>query len=98
MCFGKIVDMNVVANAGAVGSWIVTAKNIQRWSGACSSTKRQRNKMRFRVVRLADSACLVRSCCVEVTKTGITQVVGPIVSFERVLAEKLRRAIRVHRL
>ena len=41
MCAGKIFDMNVVANAGAIGSRIIRPKHTDVWQRAGSDLQYQ---------------------------------------------------------
>ena len=50
VCLGHIIDVDVVANTGSVGRWIVTAKNL--WiSARAESSKDPRNQIVLTTVR-----------------------------------------------
>src|SRR5208337_4644660 len=99
---GEIVHMNVVANAGAVGSRVVGAVDLQLGSVRGGGGDRQRNQMSFRVVELANLAAVVFTVCgarcVEVAQTHRAESVSAAVSLEGVFEKKLRRSIGIDRL
>ena len=53
---GQIVDVDVIANAGAVGGGIVVAENLDTLALSQRHLQHQRNQMRFRVVVFANRA------------------------------------------
>src|SRR5579871_3138223 len=95
---GKIVDMNVVANARTVRRGVICPENLQGRTSSGRSAKRQRNQVRLRIVKLSDFAALVCSGGVEVTQGDITEVIRPVVCLERLLEKQFRHTIRVDRL
>src|SRR5207248_3941551 len=60
MRLSQIIHMNIVANAGAVGSGIVVSENHQFFSLAEGNLEREGNEMIFRIVILAELT--IRRC------------------------------------
>ena len=54
--------------------------------------------MRFWIMELSDFSAVVGSCGIKVPQAHVTQSVCPIVSFERILEEKLGGPVGIHRL
>src|SRR5208282_3011730 len=90
---GKIVHMNVVANAGAIRSWVVGAVNFQLGSVRGGGSQRQRNQVSFRVMDFANLAALVGSGSVEITQTHRAQSVSTAIRRKRVFEKQFRRPI-----
>ena len=65
---GEIVNMNVVANAGAVRSRVVGPVDSQLGSVLGGGGKHQRNQVSFRVMELANLAAFIGSRGVEITQ------------------------------
>src|SRR5216684_3816216 len=91
----EIVNMNVVANAGAVRSRVVRSEDLQLGSFLAGGGKRQRNQMSLRIVQFANLAAVIGSRGVEIAQTDRAQSVSAAVSFERVFDKKLRGAIGI---
>src|SRR5579864_2717273 len=98
MGVGQIIYMNVVADAGSVGSGIVRSKDLQFRSETGSSAQGQRDEMSFRIVQLADFTALVCARSVEITQAGETESIGAVVTFECLLEEQFGDSVRIHRL
>src|SRR5208282_5354819 len=86
---GEIVDMDVVANAGAIGGGIVGAVNLQLSSVLGGGRNRQWNQVSLRIVELARLATFIGSRGVEVAQSHRAQSVRAVVSLERIFETKL---------
>src|SRR5438093_11660494 len=56
MSLGEIVDVNIVANAGAVRSWIIGAVNLDMRSPSQDGLQNERDQMGLRVVVFANGS------------------------------------------
>ena len=68
MAVGKVGDVNIIADAGAVGGRIIIAEQGQWRSVAGCRLHRQRNQMRFGFMELANLPVGVRARSVEISK------------------------------
>ena len=84
---GKIVDVDVVADAGAVGRGIVGAEDVQLWALARCGAEGERDQMCFGIVEFADFSAFVGTGGVEITQGGEAEAVGAVVGFEGLLEE-----------
>src|SRR6266446_6220856 len=66
---GEIVHVNVVADAGAVRSWVVRSEDLQLGSVLGGGGKRQWNQMSLRIVEFANLAAVIASRSVEIAQT-----------------------------
>src|ERR1017187_944617 len=92
MGVGQIGDMDVIADAGAVGGGIVVAIDADRLAASEGYIEDERNEVGFRFVGFAagDAAGAFRSTRdVEVAERGVAQAVDSIEPLEHVLDEKL---------
>src|ERR1700759_3916263 len=71
---GQIGDVNVVADAGSVRSFVVGAEDRDEFALALCDLQNQRDQMRFRMMRFALIGC--RACSVEVTQARVTQAMN----------------------
>src|SRR5208282_2260681 len=105
---GKIVHMNVVADAGAIRSRIVGSIDLQLGdlqfgdlqlnSIPGGGGESERNQVRFGIVKLANLAAFIGSGSVEIAQPHRAESIGAVVSLERIFEKKLRRAIGIYRL
>src|SRR5271154_3832449 len=97
MSFGEIAYMDVVANAGAIGSGVIMAEDLDVLAQAEGDIEHQGNDMRLGLVRFAARPVGVdhRAGDVEVTETGVAQAVDLIDPSEHMFDEKLRLAISI---
>ena len=82
---GQVVDVDVIADAGAVGRGVVGAEDVDRLALAESDLQDQRDEMRFGVVVLADRAVGRGTGGVEVAQRGVAEAVGVRVVGQRML-------------
>src|SRR6202042_1863614 len=94
---GQIVDVDVVAEASAVGRGIVGGEDIQLGAIGQGRLKGELDQMRFGIVKFADLAGLVGSGGVEVPQTCYAEIEGMPVRFECVFECELRRSIGIDR-
>src|SRR5258705_13913358 len=66
---GQVVDVNVVANAGSIGSGIVSAEDLE-FGAFLRGGKSKWNQMGLGIVQLADLAAFVGTGGIEVAQTG----------------------------
>src|SRR5579864_4003974 len=85
MRVGQIIYMNVVADAGSIGSGIVRSENLQFRPEAGRGTQSQRDEVSFRIVQLTDFTALICAGSVEITQAGEAESVSAVVTFERLL-------------
>ncbi len=97
MGFGQVGHVNVVANGGSVGRWVVGAEDLELFAATESGFDREGNEMRFRVVVLADLAVGIGASGVEITERSESNGVGLLVPAEDLLDRELRLAVRIHR-
>ena len=95
VCAAQVVDVDVVAQAGAVRRRVVVAKDLQGWAASGGRIDRQRDKVRLGIMVLADRAIGRGPRGVEVAKGGKAQAVGGRDRRQRVLEVELGLAIRV---
>src|ERR1700685_193930 len=84
---GKIVDVDVVADAGAVGRGIGGAEDVLLWALARCGAEGERDQMCFGIVEFADFSAFVGTGGVEITQGGEAKSVGAVVGFEGLLEE-----------
>lgn len=65
---GEIGHMDVIANAGSIGGWIVVAENIDFFALSCRYFKHQRDQMCLRIVRFTKLAVFIRPRSVEISQ------------------------------
>ena len=92
----QILHVNVVPDAGTIGSGVIVPENGDVRQRACRYAEDQRNEMGFRIVSLPVRRG--RSRGVEVTKADRADAVGPRVSAQAALECQFCFAIRVRRL
>ncbi len=90
----QIVQMDVIANAGASPSQIVPALNLQFRPVLNRSRQRQRNQVSLGKVDLARLSVFIGSGGVGIAQADRTQTVSAPVSLQRILKKYLGRAIR----
>src|SRR5262249_37087511 len=98
MRLGKISHVDVVANAGSIGSWVIIAINFEGGTLALNGLEHDGNQMSFGFMQFPDGSGLIGSGSVEVTEDDETQSVSAAVGLKSVLKRKLCRSIGVHRL
>ena len=98
MRFGEVVNVNVVANARAIDSRIVIAKDFQGRSFALDCLQDERNQVRFRIMILANLASVVGPSRIEVSEGHVAQAVRATISLERILQRELGCAVGIYRL
>lgn len=92
---GKVVDVDVVAEAGAVGRGIVRAEDLQLKIAGQRGLESERDEVRFRIVEFTDLAGLVGSGGIEVAQAGDMQSVGSAVGFEGIFEGELGGAVGI---
>ena len=93
----QIVDVDVIANAGAVGRGIVVAENRDVFALPERHLQHDRNQVRLGRVVLAHVALRARAGGVEVTQRRVAQAVGRGVIGQRLLDDQLGEAVRIDR-
>ena len=100
MRVGQVGDVDVVADAGAVGGGIVVAVDANGGASPERDVEDERNQVGFRVVGFAAGDALGtfrRAGYVEVAQRGIAQAVNAIEPAEHVLDKQLGLAIGIGR-
>ena len=98
MGFRKVRNMDVVADAGAVGSWVVFAINADGRTAAHGDVKDERDEVRFGVVGLAAGdavGALGGASDVEIAQRGIAEAVNSVEPGEHVFNEKFGFAVDI---
>ena len=96
MGVSEITHVNIVAQTGAVGGWIILAEHLQRIA-ANRRLNCPRNDVDFGRVILANGAVRVRTSSIEVAQRDPAEAVRPLDVFERTLDRQLRFAVGVDR-
>jgi hypothetical protein len=91
----QVVDVDVVADAGAVSGVVVAAKNADVWPAPTGGLPHQRDQMGFRVVALAQLAFWVSACGVEVAQAYRLETIRFIIVSQGLLHHQLGAAIGV---
>ena len=94
---GQVVDVDVVADAGAVGRGVVGAEDVDRLALAERDLQDERDEVRFGVVVFADRAVGGGAGGVEVAEGGVAEAVGVRVVGQRVLDDQLGEAVGIDR-
>ncbi len=68
VCATKVVDVDIVPQAGTIRSRVVGAKYLQCWAATRCGIDRKRDKMRFWIVRFTDGSVFRGPGRVEVTE------------------------------
>ena len=90
---GEIVDVDEVADAGAVGSGIVGAVDWDRASGAQRAAQKRGGQMSFRIVVFA--VAVPGASGVEVTQHGVAQTVDAVKPVEHDFGVKFGLAVGI---
>src|SRR5947208_15675043 len=98
MGLAKVVHVDVVTNAGSVGSGVVIAENFHGGAPTLHSFENQRNEMRLGFVQFADRTALIRSGSVEVAKADVFQAISATIGLEGQFEGELGCAVGIHRL
>jgi len=91
----EVVDVDVVAEAGAVGCRVIGAENLQGRALAGGGVDGERDEMRLGIVIFADRAVLGCAGGVEIPEGGEAQAVGEGERLEQVFDVELGLAIRI---
>ena len=94
---GKIVHVDVVANTGAVRSWVIVTIDPQL-PALRGCFERQRNEVGLGFVQFANFPALIGAGSVEIPKAGEAQAVCWSVGLESIFECQLCATIRIHRL
>src|SRR5262249_54730416 len=90
----QIANMDVVANAGAVGRRIIIAENFKARTDTERHLRRYFYQMRRSFARLAGSTSRVRTSDIEVPQNDIADVMRPSRIAQHDLAHQLRPTVR----
>ncbi len=71
----KVADVNVVANARAIGRWIIVSKE-SHWFARLNSAKNKRDQVRLRVVPFAESGLRLRAAGIEIAQADASEIRG----------------------
>src|SRR5438128_532485 len=96
MSVSKIVHMDVIADASAVGGGVVIAEDFQSGPLALNRLEDERDQVSLRVMVLADFPALVGSRRIEVSETHKAQSISMAVGFQRILECELGGSVRIH--
>src|SRR5579863_8053927 len=96
--FGKIIHMDIVADASAVGCGIVVAEDLKSGALALDCLQNEWYQMRLRIMVFPNLSALVGSRSVEISKGDEAQAVGMAVRFQRIFQRQLGGAVGIHRL
>ena len=92
----QIADVDVIADAGSVGRFVVGAKNRDEFAFALRDLQNQRNQMRFGMVGFA--LVCGRAGGVEIAQAGVTQSVDLVKPLEHLLDEEFGFAVSIRRM
>ena len=90
----RSLDVDVVADAGAVGRGVVVAKDLHALALPQSDLQDDGDEVRLGVMVLTDAAVVGRAGSVEVTQRRVPQAVGVGVVGKRVLHDELGESRR----
>src|SRR5579871_4246455 len=96
--FSQIVDVDVIAHAGAVGRGIIVAEKFEGTTLPGDRLQRAGNQVSFRLVHFADVSSFVGTGGVEVAQADRAQSVSTAVGFEGIFKKQFRNAVRIDRL
>ena len=96
VCVGEIHYVDVVANAGAVGSRIIVAEE-RYWFASGNRAQQQRYQVRFGIVLFAEARFGIGAAGVEVAQADAAQVAELIHPCQDLLHHYLRIAVRAER-
>src|SRR5438445_9347107 len=96
MSISKIVHVDVIADASAVGGLVVIAEDLQSGPLALNRLEDERDQVSLRVMVLADFRALVCSRRIEVSEAHKAQSISEAVGFQRILECELGRSVRIH--
>jgi hypothetical protein len=95
--FRQIAHMDVIPYAGAVGSWIFVAENLERGTLTTDGFESRGDEMSLRTVHFADGSSFIRPGGIEVSKVHVAQTVSGAVGLKGLLENQLGDAIGIHR-
>ena len=97
MRIGEVRDMNVVANGGAIGGWIIAAEHRKIVDMTLDRHHGSRNEMGFRIAEFTEFACRIGAARVEIAKSNGTNLMGPLIVRKNAFDHGLRGAVGVNR-
>src|SRR6185369_8333581 len=92
---GKIDDMNVIPDAGAVRRWVIGSVNLTSLRLTQRDFEHVGNQVRFYAVMLTELHG--GSCRIEITKGNKLQPVDLLVPAQHALEDKFRFPVRIDR-
>jgi len=95
--FGEVGDVDVVADARAVGRRVVVAVDVEGGALAVDGFESRGDEVGFGIVDLADFTAFVGAGGVEITEADEAQPVGWFVGFEGAFEHQLGNAVGIHR-
>ena len=95
---GEIIDVDVVADAGTVGSGIVVAKDLQRRPLSLHRLENEWDQMSLGFVHFADGATFICAGGVEISEADVPHTISTAVCLERQFKRELGSAVRIYRL
>ena len=98
MRIAQIVDVEIVADAGAVGGVVIGSKHGNVWQASSSSPQYQRNQMSFRVVAFAQIAVWISPGGIEIAQTDRFQAISDVVVLQHLLDHPLATPIGIDRI
>src|SRR6185312_14467694 len=98
MTVREVADVNVIANAGAVGCGVIVAEDLQRIALPQNGFKGRRDQARLAFMNFAQLAAFVRAGGIEIAQRRGSDAIRAIVSLQRVLEEELGGPIGIHRV
>ena len=93
MCGGQVADVNVVANACAIGSGVIRSEDGDAFAHALGGLKDDGNQVGFGVVVFPEIAGGPGG--IEIAQAGVTETVDAMKPVEHALDEQLRFAVSV---
>src|ERR1700693_4759421 len=97
MSLGEVVHVYVVANAGAVGRWVIGAKYFDPRPATERGQEDEWNQVCFRIMILTDRGIRAGARGVEVAQGRVTPPVSRRIVGQRPADRKLRRAVGIDR-
>src|SRR5712671_3274273 len=97
MGLGKVINVNVIANAGAVGRGIIRAEDLDLRPLAKNGLQDERNEMRFRIVIFANLGIGAGAGGVEIAECSTGPAIGRRIIGQGALHGKFGPAVWINR-
>src|SRR5579872_664022 len=98
MGFSQIIDVDVVADARAIGRRIIRTEYFKLATATSSREKGQWNEMGFGMVQFANFSTFIGAGSIEIAEAGELQAISAIVRLHCILKEELTDPVGIDRL